>query len=72
VELKLAWHDGTLWRPMGEAVRTTQEGTQKSWKPLTVSGTAPTDAVYLRLQLISRNPEGPVWFDDARVIPDSR
>lgn len=61
--LALMWYSGTLWTPLGQEASENVTGSG-DWRAVTVSGTAPKDAVFARLTLISKANLGRVLFDD--------
>jgi len=67
--LSLKWYAGDQWQPLGDAHTQTITGTQ-DWTKVSVEGTVPDNACFLRPNLISENNSGTVWFDDIEVVEE--
>jgi hypothetical protein len=59
----LEWHDGAN-RLLRRDASPLLPADATTWTSLTVSGDAPRDAAYARVDLVARDVTAPVWFDD--------
>lgn len=62
-QVGLFWYAGNMWTYKGEVRSDPVTGTGE-WRKLTVEGTAPDDAMFVRVNLISEKNTGAAWFDD--------
>jgi len=68
-QIGLFWYGGSMWPYRGEARSETITGTH-GWTNVSVVGTAPKDAVFVRANLISENNSGATWFDDVVLVEE--
>jgi hypothetical protein len=61
------WYVGNMWTYISDACSEPLTGT-RGWTKLTVTATAPRDALFARVNLISANNTGTVWFDDVSLV----
>ena len=62
----LSFWDGTVWKAVGVVESARQLSTTTGWRKLTVRGTAPSTARYLRLEMRLYGP-GTLWADDVEM-----
>lgn len=65
----MRWYSGNMWTPLGDTRTQTITGTQ-DWTKMTVEGTVPRDAMFVRIHLISQKNTGAVWFDDLEMVEE--
>jgi hypothetical protein len=61
--ISLLWYSGNMWTYQGEVCSDSIAGTCE-WKKVTVCGVAPPEATFVRVNLVSENNSGTVWFDE--------
>ncbi|MCL6628026.1 MAG: endo-1,4-beta-xylanase, partial [Armatimonadetes bacterium] len=59
----MLWYSGNMWTYQGEVRSESITGT-RDWTKVTVSGLAPKDSTFVRVNLMSEDNSGAVWFDD--------
>lgn len=65
----LMWYSGNMWTWLSQDVTENVTGTG-DWREVSVSATAPKDAVFARLTLISKGNDGAVAWDDVTLAGD--
>ncbi len=68
-QIGLFWYGGSMWPYRGEVRSETVTGTH-DWMRVSVVGTAPKDAVFVRANLISENNSGATRFDDVMLVEE--
>lgn len=68
-QIALFWCNGNLQEYAGDVRSQPISGTQ-DWTEVTVSGIAPKDATFVRVNLISENNTGTAWFDDVTLTAE--
>lgn len=65
-QIALYWYKGNMWTYVGEARSESVSGTS-DWRKISMEGVCPADAWLVRVNLISENNTGQVWFDDIEL-----
>jgi hypothetical protein len=63
VFLVIEWHDAAN-RLLRRDASAPLEADATTWATLSVSGVAPSNAAYARIDLVGQDITAPVWFDD--------
>lgn len=68
-QIGLFWHTGNMWTYISESRSESTTGTC-DWTKVTLTATAPRDAMFLRANLISEKNSGATWFDDVELVEE--
>lgn len=69
--IQILFLSGPGWGWRGGPVSPTVAGTTERWQTVTVTGTVPEDCGVVRVNLVSKNNTGAVWFDDLTLTRKS-
>lgn len=68
-QVGIFWYKGNMWTYIGEARSESVSGTS-GWRKLGLTATAPEDAMFARVNLISCGNTGSVLFDDVTLVEE--
>lgn len=64
--IAIYWYNGSQWGVVGTVPAKALTGTH-DWTEVSIVGVVPRDAALVRVNLISENNKGTVWFDDVTL-----
>ncbi|MDI6828570.1 MAG: glycosyl hydrolase, partial [Armatimonadota bacterium] len=68
-QIGLFWYTGDMWHYIREDRSETVTGTN-DWRKISITASAPKNAAFVRVNLISENNSGKVWFDDVVLVEE--
>lgn len=68
--LAILWYNGTQWHVISPSTKTMTITGTTDWKKFTIEGIAPVGTAQIRVNLISENNKGTIWFDDVTLTEE--